>query len=80
MFKIKDHGVISGLKNDFPIYRPWAVIRIKSDWAKSAKTELPPIGGISEKPGNTFPPIPARYVLSIGGFVFEDDTAVIFRL
>ncbi len=38
-------------KNDFQIYRPWAVIQIKSDWVKSAKIELSPMGGISEKPG-----------------------------
>ncbi len=43
----------NGLKNDFPIYRPWAVIRIKSDWAKSAKTELSPMGGVSGSPGKT---------------------------
>ncbi len=47
-------GVIDGLKNDFPIYRPGAVIRIKSDSAKSAKTELPPMGDISERPGTIF--------------------------
>ncbi len=38
--------------HDFPKYRPWAVIRIKGGWAKSAKTKLPPTGGISEKPGS----------------------------
>ncbi len=34
----------------FRYYRPWAVIRIKSGWAKKSKTELPPMGGISESP------------------------------
>ncbi len=35
-----------------PEYRPWAVIRIRSDWAKTAISELPPMGGISESPGS----------------------------
>ncbi len=62
-FRYTAHGRLFGLKVigpkvRKPNYRPWAVIRIKSDRTKSAKTELPPMGGISESPGmyNTLDP------------------------